>query len=412
MKIVESACEECDLLLPSAFVSSGSKLVCPRCGHTISDVASSPLSYPIAFALTSVIMLALTYAFPFMSFSSSGNTTTIYFYQAMSSLVANDFLSIAAFLLISLTLLPLLWLLLVLYVHIALYFDKAQLSFWHLRILQLIKPWMMVDVFLVGILVALVKIMSLAEVGFGLSFWAFVLFTLSFLKTLISVDLHWLWIKLAGPLPPYEVPDNAHSCAQVKLTHCHFCNAINPLGKHHCCRCQSKIVHHTRHKTTHCIAFLIAAIVFYVPANLFPMMDMQFLGQSEPSTIMGGVILLWQIKSYPVALVIFFASVMIPISKMVAIGWLCYTCQRNRPEDAKQQLKIYRITELIGRWSMIDVFVVAVLVALVHLEGLVTVYPGQAAVSFAAVVVLTMLSAMSFDPRIIWDPSPQSEQTS
>lgn len=409
IKCVDTACEECDLLLPAVALSAGSKISCPRCGHTISDVAESPLAEPIAYALTSMIMLVLTYLFPFMSFSASGNTSSIYFYQAMSSLFANDFVSIGVFLLLSLTILPLLCLVLVTYIHIALYFDKSQLSLKHLKLLQAIKPWMMVDVFLIGILVALVKIMSMAEVGFGLSFWAFVLFTLAFLKTLTSIDLHWLWRKIAGPLPQYKVPETVLSCVQSELAHCHYCDALSPHNHTHCLRCNAPLKHQTRHNTTHCVAFLIAAMVFYIPANLFPMMDMQLLGQSEPSTIIGGVILLWQLKSYPVAMVIFFASVMIPISKMVAIAWLCYTCKRNHPEQAKQQLKIYRITEFIGRWSMIDVFVVAILVALVHLEGLVTVYPGQAAVSFAAVVVLTMLSAMSFDPRIIWDPSLQSE---
>ncbi len=409
MKRVETACEECDLLLPELDVRAGSELTCPRCGHTLADVAHAPLADPIAYGITSAIMLVLTYLFPFMSFSASGSTTTIYFYQAMSSLFANDFVSIAAFLLLSLTLLPLLCLILVLYIHVALYFDKSQLSLWHLKLLQVIKPWMMVDVFLIGILVALVKIMSMADVGFGMSFWAFVLFTLAFLKTLTSIDLHWLWRKIAGPLPQYEVPEPVISSDQAGLALCHYCDGLTPTTHEHCLRCHAPLKHHTRHNTNYSLAFLIAAMVFYIPANLFPMMDMQFLGQSEPSTIIGGVILLWQIKSYPVALVIFFASVIIPISKMVAIAWLCYTSKRNQPEQAKQQLKVYRITEFIGRWSMIDVFVVAILVALVHLDGLVTVYPGQAAVSFAAVVVLTMLSAMSFDPRIIWDPSLQSE---
>ncbi len=135
------------------------------------------------------------------------------------------------------------------------------------------------------------------------------------------------------------------------------------------------------------------------------------LGHSEGSTIMEGVILLWHLGSYPIAMVIFFASVFIPMAKMLALAWLYYNAQKAQylpPEESISRLKIYRLTEFIGRWSMIDIFVVAILVALVQLQNLMAIYPGPAALSFAAVVIFTMLSAMIFDSRLLWQ-LPQSE---
>jgi paraquat-inducible protein A len=127
------------------------------------------------------------------------------------------------------------------------------------------------------------------------------------------------------------------------------------------------------------------------------------LGEVEPATILGGVVILIKLKSYPIAAVIFIASVMVPIAKMIAITYLVYSVRRHRRFGARQRTVIYRLTEFVGKWSMVDVFVVAILVALVRLQGLIVITPGAAAVAFAGVVVLTMVSAHAFDVRLIWD---------
>ncbi len=135
------------------------------------------------------------------------------------------------------------------------------------------------------------------------------------------------------------------------------------------------------------------------------MMYTSAFGTSEGSTIIEGVIILWNMGSYPVALIILLASVFIPMAKMIALAYLYWNAKRVQGlpvDEATRFLKIYRVTEFIGRWSMIDIFVVAILVALVQLDGLMAIYPGPAALSFAAVVIFTMLSAMIFDSRIIW----------
>ena len=151
------------------------------------------------------------------------------------------------------------------------------------------------------------------------------------------------------------------------------------------------------------LALLFTACLLYIPANMYPIMYTDQLGTTEPSTILGGVILLIDLGSVPVALVIFVFSVLVPSGKLMAMFYLVWTVERHSPLAPRQRSAMYRVTEFIGKWSMVDVFVVAILVALVHLGGLLVIRPGVAALCFAGVVIVTMIAAESFDPRLIWD---------
>ena len=151
------------------------------------------------------------------------------------------------------------------------------------------------------------------------------------------------------------------------------------------------------------MALLIAAVVLYIPANLLPIMTTDQFGRSVDSTIIGGVIIIWNMGSYPVALVILIASVLVPIGKISSIAALCWTIRQGSAKSQLERTTLYRITEFVGKWSMVDVFVVSILVALIQLTGIIVIRPGVAALAFAGVVIITMLSAESFDPRLIWD---------
>lgn len=201
------------------------------------------------------------------------------------------------------------------------------------------------------------------------------------------------------------------SAAAQGLQCCHQCGQLAKADVQRCPRCHSPLHLRKQHSLQRTWALLITAILLYIPANTQPIMETQLLGQSDPSTIIGGVILLLQMGSWPIALVIFIASVVVPLGKMLALAWLCFSVSGSHQRWARQRTVAYRITELVGRWSMVDVFVVALLVALIQLGELMRVYPGSAALAFAGVVIFTMLAANSFDPRLIWDKlPPESEQ--
>ena len=191
------------------------------------------------------------------------------------------------------------------------------------------------------------------------------------------------------------------SAAARGLALCHTCGRVSPVNEHRCPRCESRLHLRRRDSLQRTWALMTGAFLLYFPANLLPVLKVEsFYGDSQ-NTIMGGVIQFWQQADYPVAIIIFVASVMIPVLKIISIVALCLAARSGR--RPRRMSRLYRITEFIGRWSMVDVFVVAILVGVVQLGSAISIHPGAGAVSFAAVVVLTMFAAMSFDPRLIWD---------
>ena len=150
-------------------------------------------------------------------------------------------------------------------------------------------------------------------------------------------------------------------------------------------------------------ALVITAAICYIPANVYPVMTIIFSGTGAPSTILSGVIELFEDGDFPIALLILFASVMVPLGKMVGLIYLLLSIRRRAQWSPRKRTVMYRIINTIGRWSMIDMFMIAILAAIVHLGAVATVEPGLGAMAFAAVVVATILAAESFDPRLVWD---------
>lgn len=181
------------------------------------------------------------------------------------------------------------------------------------------------------------------------------------------------------------------------------CRSDVPLAHAHCPRCAAPLHRRKPYSLTRSWALLIAAVILYIPANLLPIMLTSNLFEARADTIISGVIVLWQAGSPELAVIVFVASVVVPLLKIAVLALLLITAQRRSAWRREERAKLYRMIELIGHWSMLDVFVVALLVALVNFGSFAAVHAGGAAVAFGAVVVLTMLATMSFDPRLIWD---------
>jgi paraquat-inducible protein A len=195
---------------------------------------------------------------------------------------------------------------------------------------------------------------------------------------------------------------------QAGLASCHTCSLLTPLPQltehhGHCPRCGSFVHQRKANSLSRCWAFLIAAAIFYFPANLLPMTRTTHLGHVQDDTILSGVIYFFANGSWPIALVIFIASIFVPLIKLLILLGLLISVQLRSNWRPVDRTRLYRITELIGRWSMVDIYVVTILVALVKLGALAEIEAGPAALFFALVVVLTMFAAMAFDPRLIWD---------
>jgi len=195
----------------------------------------------------------------------------------------------------------------------------------------------------------------------------------------------------------------AGTAAAEGLATCHVCFKVAPESLHRCPRCRAALHLRKPDSLQRTVALMATASLLYIPANVLPIMTTDQLGRATDSTILGGVVLLLHHGDFPIAAVIFIASVLVPLSKLLALSWLCWSVARRQPTSRHQRARLYWATELVGKWSMTDVFVVAILVALINLGGLLVITPGAAALAFGGVVVVTMLAAHAFDPRLIWD---------
>lgn len=187
-------------------------------------------------------------------------------------------------------------------------------------------------------------------------------------------------------------------------TECHELNRQEAgTDEQVCTRCGALVHARRPNSIVRTWALLITAAILYIPANVLPIMTVRSLGQGDPSTIMSGVIQLVQHGMIPIAAVVFIASILVPTFKLVGIALLLFSVQRHQPLSARQRIWMYRFIEFIGRWSMLDIFVIAILVAVVNFGRLASVEANLGAIAFASVVILTMLAAVTFDPRLIWD---------
>lgn len=209
---------------------------------------------------------------------------------------------------------------------------------------------------------------------------------------------------------------NSLQAASLGKAVCPTCGLLgSPADDHACRRCGTTLHFRRPDSIQRAWALLIAAYAFYLPANLLPIMETRSLFGAQQDTIMSGVVYLWGSGSWVLALVVFIASVAVPLLKLLSLTVLLIGVQRRWHGQALQRTRLYRLLELIGRWSMLDVYVVTILVALVQVQSLALIRPGAGVLAFAAVVVLSMLATMAFDPRLIWDAAdnlPSKESAS
>jgi paraquat-inducible protein A len=199
------------------------------------------------------------------------------------------------------------------------------------------------------------------------------------------------------------------TAAKAALIRCHACHRLSPYRplppgyQAHCPRCGAGLHLRKPNSLARTWALVLAAYILYIPANMLPIMTVISLGEAEPDTILSGVKSLIAAGMWPLALLVFFASILVPMLKLMVLTYLLLSVQRQSHWRPRDRTRLYRITEIIGRWSMLDILMISILVALVRLGSLATIETGPGATAFAAVVVLTMFAAMSFDPRLIWD---------
>ncbi len=264
----------------------------------------------------------------------------------------------------------------------------------------------MVEVFVFGVFVAYVKLGDVVQIGLETGVYALLALTFVIIWADGALDREAVWDRLdRRHRPGGAVETTSPSQAPVGAVGCETCDLVSVPRPDdpRCPRCDAVLHPRKPESLTRTWTLVLAAAILYVPANVFPVLTVMQLGAGEPSTILGGVQELLQARMYPLAALVFFASIAVPSLKLVGLTIMLVTTQTGRSGWLRDRTRLYYVVRWIGRWSMIDIFMEALLGALVRFGTVVTIEPGIGAVAFCGVVILTILAAETFDPRLMWD---------
>ncbi|MEO5362261.1 MAG: PqiA/YebS family transporter subunit [Magnetococcus sp. DMHC-8] len=414
-----SACPHCDALHRVHRLPSGQSALCSRCGTILYRSRRTGADRALALALTGLLLLVMANTQPLLTLELGGRLQESTLWTGVTALFAEGFWLLALLVLCTSLLFPLLvlsgmsWLLLP-WPRRSPFPRGTTVIF---RAVTALTPWSMIGIYTLGLMVAIVKLRDLATVTPGIALYAFVGLLLTTIAAHLSFDARARQRILAAavvdpvpqpaPLPPRAAPLRS-TALRSGLLRCHTCTRLchrpdGPGESWRCPRCGSRVHPRKPASLARTWALLLTAALLYLPANLLPIMTVIRFGQGEPDTILSGIQHLLQSGLWPLATLIFFASMVVPLMKLGVLTFLLvsvhYRC-RWRPGE---RTSLYRVIELFGHWSMVDIFLLAILTALVQLGTLSTIEPGQGATFFGLVVVFTMLATKSFDPRLMWD---------
>lgn len=395
-------CPQCDMMVAVPELEQGNKATCPRCETTLISKWRYPYRQPAAYAFSALIMLVIACLFPFVKMSAAGIENEISMFQIIEIIMGTRYSGLALFFLLFSLIIPAFCMVTIILLGLRVHLPKS-IKVLITRILFQMKSWCMAEIFLAGVLVSFVKLIAYGDIGVGMSFLPYCAFCMMQVRAFQCLDRHWLWnrIEEAPKLNKPLIVGQTGISQDVRL--CLVCTAILPADQHECPRCHSHGSVRKKQSLQWTLALLLTSILLYIPANVLPVMTTNAIGSELPSTIMDGVILLWEDGSFPVAMIIFIASIMVPSLKMIGIAWLCLDSQGFGNRDPHRMHFIYELVEYVGRWSMIDVFVITILTALVQMGQLMNIVPALGVIFFGVVVILTMFAAMTFDPRLTWD---------
>ncbi len=412
-------CHECDLLQRNPVLPPGGASRCVRCGCPLHRDLPNSLDKTLALTLAGLVLFIIANSFPFLSFEMQGLETQTTLFTGVKDLYLQGKGEVAAVVLFTSILAPGLQLLLLLLVVLPLRLGRVPPALPRLfRWFQQLLPWGMMDVFMLGILVSVVKLLDMATIVPGTALFAFVILIFVLAGAQTALDPDRVWERVRVP-PEARRPPRAGE----RMLGCGVCELAVPehaaagtAAAPHCPRCGHRLHRRKPMSLQRTWALVLTAVIFYVPANLFPIMTVTSLGKSQSDTILSGVIFLLHHGMWPLAAVVFIASIFVPLLKLLILILLLLSVQLKSRWRPRERTRLYRITEAIGRWSMVDVYVVTILVALVHLGNLASIRAESGAVFFCAVVIITMFAAAAFDPRLIWDqlaaqaPAPPSPE--
>ncbi|MFW5679376.1 MAG: paraquat-inducible protein A [Pseudomonadota bacterium] len=390
------ACHDCGAVHRRLDLAPGQKSMCACCGATLYRERPRPLQRGIAFLSGALVLWAMAHVLPLITLHVEGASRTATLFAGVRAIAEAGLWPLAFLVLAFVSLVPGTKILTSLVAALAASRGwRHPVARWAFVLGRRQAPWAMLEIFLFGLIVAYVKLEDMArvDVEIGVLVLAGAILAIAAADAVLEPEA--VWSRIGRPTSPPSDPRRTVAC--------HDCGWLAPFEAHRCPRCAAALHRRKPAALERSWAFLLAACVLYVPANVYPIMVVSQFQRSEPATILGGVVDLVGHGMYAIAAIVFLASVLVPVAKIIGLAWLLLAARRRAATALRSRTQAYRAIEFVGRWSMVDVFMVAILASLVDLHGLLAIEPGIGAFAFAAVVILTMLASASYDPRLAWD---------
>jgi paraquat-inducible protein A len=406
-------CPGCGLFHMVPPLRPGMSARCTRCPTTLHRAGSHSLDYSMALTVGALVMLIIMCTTMLMTVQTVGIIHQAGLFSGPVELV-NRGMSGLAFVVVFVTVVaPFGKLLATLYVLVRMQ-EAAPPG--HLRrvfrLAEQLRPWSMIEVFVFGVFVAYVKLGDVVHIGFEDGIFALLALTFVIIWADSGLDHEAVWDRLDARRNGDDARVKSPDQPPVGVVSCETCGLVSvpQPGDHRCPRCEAPLHARKPESVTRAWTLVIAAAVLYVPANVYPVLTVVQLGAGAPSTILGGVSELLESHMYPLAALVFLASVAVPILKLTGLSIMLIATQTGRTGWLRDRTRLFYIVRWIGRWSMIDIFMESLLGALVRFGGIVTIEPGIGAVAFCGVVILTIFAAEAFDPRIMWDSAARRSE--
>ncbi|HTC10406.1 MAG TPA: paraquat-inducible protein A [Acetobacteraceae bacterium] len=406
------ACPGCGLLQSVPPLTHGMSAVCSRCPTRLLRAASHQFDQTIALTVAALVLLSIMCTTTLMGVQTAGIALQAGLFSGPAELVHRGMSGLAVVVVFVTAVAPFGKLAGTLYVLIRLREVSPPPHVRRVFILaEKLRPWSMIEVFVFGVFVAYVKLGDLVQIRLEPGVYALLALTVVVIWADSALDREAVWDRL-DPRDPISVSAAGETAFREKglAIGCETCGLVSvPTIDHpRCPRCEATLHPRKPDSISRTWALVIAAIVLYIPANVYPVLTVVQLGAGAPSTILGGVQELVESGMYPLAALVFFASIAVPMLKLVGLSFMLIATQTGHTGWLRDRTRLYHIVRWIGRWSMIDIFMEALLGALVRFGSVVTIEPGIGAVAFCAVVILTIIAAEIFDPRLMWDASARS----
>ncbi|MDP1753269.1 MAG: paraquat-inducible protein A [Reyranella sp.] len=398
---------------------------CVRCGTILRLTRADPFDRSLALNVAALVLFAILWLAMLMKVSTAGIVHETTLASGPIELVARGLWPLAAAVALTTVVAPLIRLTGMIYVLVGLKLPSPPPNLRGVfRVVRYMKTWAMLEVLLLGVFVAYTKLGDLVNIEIGPAVYALGLYSIVIVWAETALDPHAVWegIERSGqthaPMPPSAVGP-ARLDFRPEAVGCESCGLVSvppEQGGGHdarCPRCGAPLHARKPYSLQRTWALVIAAAVLYVPANIYPVLTVMQGGAGQPSTILGGVEELLASKMYPLALLVFFASILVPMFKLIGLAvmlgaTMMVTTERGAAVLLSQRTTLYYIVAWVGRWSMVDIFMESLLGALVQFGRVVTIEPGAGALAFCAVVFVTIVAAEAFDPRLMWDAAARN----